>query len=315
VQVVARGFDGLGNQLFQYAALRYYAKRYGAGMRVAFDPAWNAHCYGYPRPFLLSRFSITIPMAERSQSDRLLITDKAWLKSPSLLWRNARRTQVFTEPLEHRYSFLRDLPLDRNIKTLYLLGYWQNYLMVEHVADELREELNLKEPARGKNLEVLEQISRSKNPVSLHVRRGDYALPVEDLTLPMEYYLGAISTIKERLVDPTFFVFSDDMPFVRENLPRETRMIFVDHNDDFAAHEDLRLMSACHHHIIANSTFSWWGAWLNPRPHKIVIAPRCWRLRPNTYYPDLLPETWTLVGTSGDDIGMAPLSSNSNCVL
>ena len=219
MRVVVRGFGGLGNQLFQYAALRYYAKRYGAGMRVAADPEWNAHCYGYPRPFLLSHFSITVPMAERSFSDRLLITDNAWLKGPSLLWRAARRTQVFTERLEHRYSFLRDLPLDRNIKTLYLLGYWQNHLMVEHVEDELRKDLSLKQPARGKNLEVLEQINRCKNPVSLHVRRADYTLPVEDLALPMEYYSRAIATIKQRLADPTFFVFSDDMPFVKENLP------------------------------------------------------------------------------------------------
>jgi hypothetical protein len=150
VRVVVRGFGGLGNQLFQYAALQYYAKRYGAGMRVAADPEWNAHCYGYPRPFLLSHFSITAPMGERSFSDRLLITDNAWLTGPSLLWRAARRTQVFTEQLEHRYSFLRDLPLDRNTTTLYLLGYWQNHLMVEHVKDELRKDLSLKQPEEGR---------------------------------------------------------------------------------------------------------------------------------------------------------------------
>jgi hypothetical protein len=148
VQVVVRGFDGLGNQLFQYAALRYYAKRYGAAMRLAVDPVWNAHCYGYPRPFLLSHFAITEPMAKRSQSDRLLITDNAWLRSPSFLWRRALRTQVFTEAIEQRYSFLRDLPLDRNIKTLYLLGYWQNYIMVEHVAGELTSVVTLKPAIR-----------------------------------------------------------------------------------------------------------------------------------------------------------------------
>jgi hypothetical protein len=312
MQIVVRGFDGLGNQLFQYAALRYYAKRYGAGMRIAVDPQWNAQCYGYPRPFLLSHFSITVPMAQRSVSDRLLITDNAWLKGPSLLWRRTRRTQVFTEHLEHRYSFLRDLPLDRNVKTLYLLGYWQNYLIVEHVADELRKDLNPKEPARGKNLEMLEQISRSRNPVSLHVRRGDYTLPSEDLALPMEYYSRAIASIKQRLVDPTFFVFSDDMPFVKESLPREGKMIFVEHNDDFAAHEDLRLMSACHHHIIANSTFSWWGAWLNRLPDKIVIAPMRWRLRANTYYPDLLPHIWTLVDAPSVSFDMAAHTGNTS---
>jgi hypothetical protein len=295
MQVVVRGIDGLGNQLFRYAALRYYAKRYGAGMRIAFYPEPNNYCYGYPRPFLLSHFSIPVPMALRSVPDRLVITEKGWLKGPCLLLRGALRAQVFIEQRELIHSFLPDLPVERNVGTLYLLGFWQNRLTVEHVEDQLREDLRLKEPARGKNLEVLAQISQSNNPVSLHVRRGDYTHSDLNLALPLEYYFRAIATIKQRLVDPTFFVFSDDMPYVKENLSREGRMIFVEHNDHFSAHEDLRLMSACHHHIIANSTFSWWGAWLNPLPDKIVIAPKLWRCKTNTYYPDLLPPTWTLI--------------------
>ena len=86
--------------------------------------------------------------------------------------------------------------------------------------------------------------------------------------------MNAVSTFKQPLRDPTFFVFSDNIPFVKEYLPRKVPMVFVDHNDDYSAHEDLRLMSSCHHHIIANSTFSWWGAWLNPRTDKMVIAPK-----------------------------------------
>ena len=115
----------------------------------------------------------------------------------------------------------------------------------------------------------MRQIERCKTPVSLHVRRGDATIPVEGkVVLQTEYYANAIALIKERFVDPTFFVFSDDIPFVKQNLSLDPRTVFVDHNDTLAAHEDLRLMSSCHHHIIANSTFSWWGAWLNPRPDK-----------------------------------------------
>jgi hypothetical protein len=84
------------------------------------------------------------------------------------------------------------------------------------------------------------------------------------------------------------------MPFVKENLPRDMSMVFVEHNDSFAAHEDLRLMSSCHHHIIANSTFSWWGAWLSPRSDKMVIAPRHWYLGMDDYYPSLFPPNWVL---------------------
>jgi hypothetical protein len=293
VKVVIRGYGGLGNQLFQYAAGKYYARRYGATLRIAADPAWNAESHGYPRPCLLSHFSIAAPLAERSISDRILLTDKAWLKAVATPFKRARKIQVFTEQVEHHFCFLRDLPLEQDVKTLYLHGYFQTSLMVEEVANELKAELTLKEPPQGKNLELLQQISRSRNPVSLHIRRGDAIHPREGrVVLANEYYQDAISIIKERFVDPTFFVFSDDMDFVKESLECDARMVFIEHNDDFTAHEDLRLMSSCHHHIIANSSFSWWGAWLNPRRDKMVIAPRRWFLKAEN--PDLLPQDWIL---------------------
>jgi hypothetical protein len=294
VRIVLREWGGLGNQLFQYAALLYYGRRYGADMRIAVDPEWNAQCNGYPRPCLLSRFSVRAPLEDRSLADRFFMTDKAWLKAAANPLKRALQVQVFTEQVDDHYRFLRDLPLERGIRTLYLQGYFQSSEMVEAVADELHADLTLKEPPRGRNLELLREIRRSRNPVSLHVRRGDSTLPWEGkVVLPLEYYAHAISRIKERFADPRVFVFSDDITFARENLPRKARMVFVEHNDDFASHEDLRLMSACHHHIIANSTFSWWGAWLNARPGKMVIAPRYWFLAEGNYQT-LFPRDWIL---------------------
>lgn len=296
MKIVLREWGGLGNQLFQYAALLYYGRRYAADMRIASDPAWNAQCNGYPRPCLLSRFSIRAPLEDRSLADRVLLTEKAWLKAGANPLKRVLQVQVFNEQVEDRYCFLRDLPLEPGIRTLYLQGYFQSNEMVEAVADELRADLTIKEPPRGRNLELLQEIRRSRNPVSLHVRRGDSTLPWEGkVVLSMEYYAHAISLIKERFADPLVFVFSDDMAFARENLPRDARMVFVDNNDDFASHEDLRLMSACHHHIIANSTFSWWGAWLNSRRGKMVIAPRHWfPAEGNESYRTLLPRDWIL---------------------
>jgi Glycosyl transferase family 11 len=300
VTIVLRESDGLGNQLFRYAALRYYAMRYSAEMKIAVDP--NAMCNGYPRPCQLQHFSIQAPMEERSLWDRFLWTDKPWIKAASGPFRKVLRIQVCNEQITDRFCFLRDLPLQPAVKTLYLWGYFQTYLMVEAVADELRLDLRFGQPAAGKTLEVLEQIRSSKHPVSLHVRRGDSVLPVEGkVVLPMEYYSDAISLFKQRLADPTFFVFSDDLPFVKENLPRDLKVVFVGHNDIFTAHEDLRLMSACHHHIIANSTFSWWGAWLNPRPDKMVIAPRNWYVGKNSYYPNLCPPDWMLADLASQE--------------
>jgi Glycosyl transferase family 11 len=295
LQIVLREFGGLGNQLFRYAALRYYAKRYGAEMRISVDPEWNAQSHGYPRPCLLSHYSITVPMEERSFSERIFFTERPWLHAASARFAKVLRSQVFAQNPAHRYSFLPDLPLKQNVEKLYLLGYWHTYVLVDEVAHELRTELTLKKPAQGKNLELLAQISRSENSVSIHVRRGDCTIPATRRTeLPFEFYATAISRLRERLVNPTFFIFSDDIRLVKEYLPRSIRAVFVDHNDDFSAHEDMRLMSSCHHHIIANSTFSWWGAWLNPRSDKMVIAPRQWDVTQDSYYPDLLPPSWTL---------------------
>jgi len=302
MRIVIRESGGLGNQLFQYAALRYYAKRYGAEMHIAVDPSWNATSHGYPRPCLLQHFSIPVPMKERPLSDRIVAPVRPWLHAASAPFRKVLGIQVFNEQEADRYCFLRDLPLEPGVRTLYLWGYFQNHAMVEEVAGELRLDLTFREPPRGKTLEVMQQIGRSKTPISLHVRRGDSTIPVEGkVVLQKEYYANAIALIKERFVDPTFFVFSDDIPFVKQNLGLDPGTVFVDHNGTFAAHEDLRLMSSCQHHIIANSTFSWWGAWLNPRPDKVVIAPRRWFLGIDNYHPNLFASDWIL-----DDFVSAP---------
>jgi hypothetical protein len=299
MEIILREFGGLGNQLFRYAALRYYAKRYDADMKISVDPEWNAVSFGFPRPCLFSHYSIPVPMEERTLSDRLLVTDKPWLQTASRPIKKALRTQVFTQHPSVRYSFEPDVPLKKNVKTLYLVGYWHTHVMVEAVAQELRAELKLKEPAQGKNLEILKQINSTES-VAIHVRRGDCVNP-ETLRneLPITYYLDAIMMFEQELIDPTFFVFSDDTEFVKNYLPPNINAVYVDHNDDFSAHEDMRLMSACQHQIIANSTFSWWAGWLNPRADKIVVAPRHWDVTADSYYPDLLPNSWTLTDVVG----------------
>jgi hypothetical protein len=297
MRIVLRESGGLGNQLFQYAALRYYAKRYGADMRIAVNPARYALSNGYPRPCLLRHFSIPVPMKERSQFDRIMLSEKPWLVLASAPFRRIFRIQSFKEDAgKDMIGYFRsELPIEPGFRTLYLGGYYENNLIVQEVAAELRRDLTFRQPPEGKTLEMMEQISRSKVPVSIHVRRGDTTLPHEGrVVLQTEYYADAIALIKERFADPTFFVFSDDMPFVKEHLPLDAKTVFVDHNDDFTAHEDLRLMSSCHHHIIANSTFSWWGAWLNPRSDKTVIAPKRWFVLRENCHPNLFPDDWIL---------------------
>jgi hypothetical protein len=290
-----RQISGLGNQLSQYAAGRYYARRYGAEMEVAVDPPRKAMSHGHPRPFLLSHFSITSPCREFTAYDRIILAQRASLRPVLTFLRRMSGTQVITEAATQRFRFHQDLPIEKDIRTVYLVGFWQAYRYADELADELRAELAFREPARGRNLELLQQIHSAEHPISLHIRRGDYTLAEEgNRALPISYYLQGIHYFKERFAELTFFVFSDDMNFAKQNLPRDAHIVFVDHNDSYSAHEDLRLMSSCRAHIIANSTLSWWAAWLNPHPEKIVFSPKYWYLKPDSYFPDLLPPNWIL---------------------
>jgi Glycosyl transferase family 11 len=307
MQIVVRQISGLGNQMFQYAAGRYYADRYGAQMSMVTDPERNAFSHGYPRPFLLSKFSITAPFRELSRTDRLVLSGNPRLRPTAAILGRILGAQMLREEESQRYRFLRDLSIQRGTRIGYLVGYWQVYPLVEAVAAQIRSEFRLREPAEGKNLEVLNRISSSSSPVSIHIRRGDYTLAAEgNYALPIDYYLRAIRVARERLSEPTFFVFSDDIDFARQNLPNEIQAVFVDHNDSFHAHEDLRLMSSCHHHIIANSTLSWWGAWLGARLDKMVLAPKNWRHGHLDRYPDLLPPEWILIDDSETSSISAP---------
>ena len=304
LKIVNRQISGLGNQMFQYAAGRYYGMHLQAPVTMAVDPPDRAHSYGSPRPFLLSHFRITTPFRVLTTADRLLLSTKPRLAPVLKAARQALGIQVFAEPMEQRFRFVPDFRVAAATRTLYLAGYWQSCELVNAVEAVLRRELAFQQEPEGLNRAVLAQMAQCAAPVSLHVRRGDYALESEGKrVLSMEYYARAIAHIRERVADPTFFVFSDDIPFTRENLPGGIRAVFVDHNDDASSHEDMRLMSACHHHIVANSSFSWWGAWLNPRPDKVVVAPRHWLLTPDSYYPGLLPSEWLLVDSDRTQAG------------
>ncbi|MCP3973307.1 MAG: alpha-1,2-fucosyltransferase [bacterium] len=124
---------------------------------------------------------------------------------------------------------------------------------------------------------MLDRLRQSSQPIAVHVRRGDYLKLAGSPVLPMSYYERAVDLIRQWVPDSEFFVFSDDPEWARTNLHLDVRRVeFVDINSEAAPHEDLRLMSSCKGHIIANSTLSWWGAWLSERPEKCVIAPKYW---------------------------------------
>jgi Glycosyl transferase family 11 len=293
MRIVVRQLAGLGNQIFQYAAGMYYARKYNADLRIVTDRDKEA-LDGSPRPYQLSRFSIKAPDRQVNDVEKLVETFNPKLKSVAAVVRQILRINVIEEPTRHH--FYPDLPGKVTGDTIYIRGFWQAAQYAALVEKQLCSELVLRDSAAGLNLKVLERILKRPHSVFLHVRRGDYLLNTNDQRpLQLSYYSAAIRKIREAIAEPTFFVFSDDIEFARENLGRDIAAEFVDHNDEWTAYEDLRLMSACKHSIIANSSFSWWGAWLNANPTKIVLAPKYWHCTRDTYYPDLFPSSWTLV--------------------
>lgn len=285
---------GLGNQLFQYAAGLYFSEKYGASLEIIREHEQVAASYGHPRPFLLSNFCITTPVRDRTILDRLLRSKSRLVSVGAAPLRRLVGAHSHDPNFLIIGEFQPSLPITARIKWLYLNGHFQAYQYAQNVERRLRSEFAFRDPPSGKNLEMLSRIRDSEFPVSLHLRRGDYTVGWQGRNLlQMTYYDNAIATIREVFPNPTFFVFSDDIASARESLHDLDRAVFVDHNTEDTAHEDLRLISSCRHHILANSTFSWWGAWLNPHPEKIVIAPDPWHM--SDLHLDLIPPNWRRV--------------------
>lgn len=181
---------------------------------------------------------------------------------------------------------------------VYLAGYWQSESYFSAIGDVIRREFTVKYEPDSTSNETEERIGKTQS-VSIHVRRRDFVENSETKrlhgTCSLDYYSECVTLIGSKVADPHFFVFSDDPDWVTKNLRLKYPCRYVTHNDASRNYEDLRLMSCCKHNIICNSSFSWWGAWLNRNPDKIVLAPRRWFGELNFDTRDLLPASWIKV--------------------
>lgn len=288
--IISQIIGGLGNQMFQYAAGRALSTLRGVPLRLDVGGFTG---YGLHQGFELERvFSCPVTLAEPQdvrvvlgwQSSRLA---RRLFARPVL--RSLRNRHFMVEPHFHYWPGICNVP-----PPIYLTGYWQSERYFADVTQTIRTDFTFRQPMSSRNLELAEEIG-AVSAVSLHVRRGDYANnPRTKAThgvCPLAYYEAAIHYIAERVEAPHFFVFSDDMDWVRANLKSQFPYSYVDHNQSTESYNDMRLMSLCKYHIIANSSFSWWGAWLNPRDDKMVIAPKKWFANSNDT-KDLLPSGW-----------------------
>lgn len=288
--IISHIIGGLGNQMFQYAVGRALSLERGQPLRL--DVSGFAG-YGLHQGFELQRvFGCLADIATKSEVRGIL----GWQFSSGIRRIVARpglavirRDGFVVEPYFHYWPEIKNVPQD-----CYLDGYWQSEKYFQDVTSVIRSDFTFKAPLANRNVELAEQIGQV-NTVSLHVRRGDYAKnPKTNAThglCSLEYYRAAIQYVAVRVEQPYFFIFSDDIAWVKDHFKMDLPCQYVNDNHGAESYNDMRLMSLCQHHIIANSSFSWWGAWLNPSPEKIVVAPKKWFANDNNV-EELFPQGW-----------------------
>lgn len=288
--VVSHIIGGLGNQMFQYALGRSLAMALDTELRLDVS---DFSGYALYQGFELGRvFDASFQIASEGEVQKVLGWRSNRLCRRVLKRRHfsaLRNKQFVVEPGFQFWPGAASIGDD-----CYLVGYWQSEKYFSDIKDIIRADFTFREEMRKPNAELAAQISQC-NAVSLHVRRGDYAYNQKTNSIhglcSLDYYRSAVSYMAERLRSPVFFIFSDDMPWVKNNLKIDFPCTYVEHNKAAESHNDMRLMSLCKHHIIANSSFSWWGAWLNAHLDKTVIAPRRWFANGGRT-EDLIPDGW-----------------------
>ncbi|APE44824.1 alpha-1,2-fucosyltransferase [Sulfitobacter alexandrii] len=271
----------LGNQMFQYAAAAQLAAR--LKVPVALDPR-RAEEKGQGN--LTSIFNLPVVAPAHLPPDRR--------RRPVAytLWRYLGGTP--------RLRREKGLGYDPDFETWgdesYLHGYWQSETYFAGIKDHLRDVFTMVPQMSPANAAMADRIASGPS-VALHVRRGDYVALGATAVCDQAYYDAALAAVTEGLsVSPTVFVFSDDPDWARDNLSIPFEKVVVDLNGRATAHEDMRLMSLCQHNVIANSTFSWWSAWLNPHAGRRVAAPARWFANDHQRNPDILPDDWIPIG-------------------
>lgn len=287
-QVIARIEGGLGNQLFQYAAARSLADRLGCDL--ALDLRGLAH--NGDRPFQLDLYRIRAGIADGAQLAGL----PDWRPSR---WRRLRASLAQATPALCDYpmfwprSFAFDPRFDRISRPVYLVGYWQCERYFAWNRAQLLQDIELIDAPPA--IPLLERIRTSRS-VALHVRRGDYVSNAAAAQFhglcDMAYYQRAVAALKSEYADIEVFVFSDEPDWARANLQLGVPTYIVDAHPPEKGFLDMELMRHCQHHIIANSSFSWWGAWRCEREGQRVYAPSRWFADAGVDTSDVVPARW-----------------------
>jgi hypothetical protein len=286
--VLVKIVGGLGNQMFQYAVARHVAIKNNT--QVKFKDFTQKE--GIKRNFHLNFFKTKGSKISDIELNTLRLGNYVMNKFPNALTRRLGYS-AYAEKTDNGAPF-DQIVLKLRAPNIYLEGFWQSFKYFDEIAGTIKDDFTVSTQPNDYSATMLGKIV-SSNAVALHVRRGDYVSDKNTNAYhgvcSIEYYQECIKYIKEHVEDPHFFLFSDEPDWALENIktgcPTE-----VSYNPAELDYEDMRLMYSCKHFIIANSSLSWWGAWLSRSENKIVLAPKNWYQSTERDTSDLIPPSW-----------------------
>jgi Glycosyl transferase family 11 len=300
--IITRLTGGLGNQMFQYAAGLALAEHRRTVVKLDvtwfhFDPQYEAH-----NRYALSCFNLTEQFATQEEIERVqgvpLTRTERWAAQLARALRLRQYANRHAAPgnLHYAADFGYYPDFFEQPDNTYLHGMWQSELFFNPVANLLRLHFSFRYPMQPQVTEMLARIRQGGPSVAVHFRRGDYQRNAtfnrEIGVLDLAYYDRAMARLLEKHPNLTFYVFSDDIDAIERDFRPTAPCIFVRATEHWHSYDKIRLMSACDHAIISNSTFAWWAAWLNPNPAKSVIAPDPWFAGGLQNGRDVIPQSW-----------------------
>lgn len=275
---------GLGNQMFQYAAARAISEQ-----KVFLDNSFLINNQKTTDIFTPRKYELNIFRKLNGRSINSYFMRFILSKNEMLI-----PLKQFIPAFFRKINFIHDDTINKTPKTdkkvlNYLDGYFQNPVIFEHIRNKLINEFQFPKLSE-RFIRIADAIKQEENSISIHVRRGDYLKPgINNLhgVLSMQYYEDAIKKMDREFTNPFYFIFSDDSEWCEKNFTFLKNRLVISQNNP--PHVDMNLMSLCKHHIVANSSFSWWAAWLNNKASKVVIAPKIWFQGQET---NIIPKDW-----------------------
>lgn len=293
-RVIVSLYGGLGNQLFQYSAAKAYALKNNASLTL--DLFWfqivDQLKDTTPRKYALNPYKLNVNLSyiglpwhqKKSFFDKLLYKVVNFSKF------SQAGTPIYSENLQGY-----DENFFKKTSPIWFNGYWQSYKYFDFIDDIIKKDIGAIKNINNKSRIILNQIKSSES-VCIHIRRGDYVTNTNAMNThgvcSLEYYYKGLEKVCRGLNNPQIFIFSDDPLWVKSNFKSKFSFTIVDVNGYDDAYQDLWLMKSCQRFVIANSSLSWWAAWLSNSPKKLVVAPKKWFLSNKLDSSDLIPLDW-----------------------